>query len=68
MLKKAKTLNSKIMKNQMKSLSTIYADFESTLVPEDNEQQNSEESYTNKYQKHIAYSYGYKLCVDNTFI
>ena len=56
------------MKNQMKSLSTIYADFESTLVPEDNEQQNSEESHTNKYQKHIAYSYGYKLCVDNTFI
>ena len=37
-------------------------------MPEDNGKQNSEESYTNKYQKHIACSYGYKLvCVDNTF-
>ena len=26
-----------------------YADFESILVPEYNEQQNPEESYTNKY-------------------
>ena len=39
----------------------IYADFESTLVPEDNVKQNPEESYPNKYQKHIACSYGYKL-------
>ena len=31
------------------------------LVPEDNGRQNPEESYTNKYQKHIACSYGYKL-------
>ena len=29
----------------------IYADFESSLVSEDNEKQNPEESYTNKYQK-----------------
>ena len=30
--------------------------------------QNPETSYTNKYQKHIACSYGYKLvCVDDTF-
>ena len=29
---------------------TIYADFESTLLPEDNVKQNSNESYTNKYQ------------------
>ena len=37
-------------------------------MPEDNGKQNSEESYTNKYQKHIACSYGYKLvCVDNKF-
>ena len=42
--------------------------FESTLVLEDNEKQNPEESYTIKYQKHIACSYGYKLvCVDDKF-
>ena len=30
--------------------------------------QNSEDSYTNKYQKHIALSYGYKwVCVDGKF-
>ena len=39
----------------------IYADFESILVPEDNGKQSPEEFYTNKYQKHIACSYGYKL-------
>ena len=46
----------------------IYVDSETILVPEDNEKQNSEESYTNKYQKHIAVSYGYKLvCADDQF-
>ena len=39
----------------------IYADFESILMPEDNGKQNPKESYTNKYQKHIVCSYGYKL-------
>ena len=44
----------------------IYEDFESILLPEDNWKQNPEESYTNKYQKHIACSYGYKLvCIDD---
>ena len=44
----------------------IYGDFESILAPEDNEKKNSNESYTNKYQKHVACSYGYKLvCVDS---
>ena len=38
------------------------------LVLEDNGKQNSKESYTNKYQKHIACSYGYKvICVDDKF-
>ena len=33
---------------------------------EDNGKPNPEESYTNKCQKHIASSYGYKLlCVDD---
>ena len=39
----------------------IYADFESILVPEDNLNQNPNEFYTNKYQKHVACGYGYKL-------
>ena len=46
----------------------IYGDFESILAPEDNEKKNSNESYTNKYQKHVACSYSYKLvCVDDKF-
>ena len=46
----------------------IYADFESILVHEDNGKQIPNESYTNKYQKHITCSYGYKLvCVDDKF-
>ena len=41
---------------------------ESILVPEDNGKQNSEESYRNKYQRHIGCRYGYKLvCVDDSF-
>ena len=39
----------------------IYADFESTLVPEDNGKQNPKELYTNKYQNHTACIYGCKL-------
>ena len=39
----------------------IYADFESILVPEDNLNQNPNEFYTNKYQKHVACGYSYKL-------
>ena len=46
----------------------IYVDCESILVPEDYGKQNPNESYTNKYQKHVACSYGYKLvCVDDKF-
>ena len=37
-------------------------------VPEDNEKQNPEKPYTNKCQKHIACSCGYKfLCIDDKF-
>ena len=44
----------------------IYANLENVLVPEDNGKQNLKKSYTNKYQKYIACSYGYKLvCVDD---
>ena len=53
---------------KIKSPFKIYADFESILVSQDNEKQIPEESYTNKCQKHIACSYGYKLvCVDDKF-
>ena len=46
----------------------ICPDFESILVPEDNGKRNPVESYTNKYQKHVACSYGYYLiCVDDKF-
>ena len=47
----------------------IYADFENILVPEDNEKQNMNQSYTNKYQKHVACSYDYNLvCVDDNLV
>ena len=37
-------------------------------MSEDNVNQNPNESYTNKYQKHVACSYVYKLvCVDDKF-
>ena len=35
----------------------IYADYESILVQEDNQKQNLNESFTKKYQEHIACSY-----------
>ena len=55
----------KIYERKMKSPFIIYADFESTIVPKGNGEQNPEECYTNIYQKHIAYSYRYKfVCVD----
>ena len=58
----------KNFERKIKSPFMIYADFESILVPEDNGKQNLNESYTNKYQKYVACSYGYKLvCVDDKF-
>ena len=39
----------------------IYTDFKGILVPEDTRKQNTDESYTNKYQKHVVCSYDYKL-------
>ena len=60
-------LNSKIL-GKKKSPFMIYADFGSILVSEDNENENPNESYTRKYQKHVACSYGYKLlCVKEKF-
>ena len=46
----------------------IYAVFENIFVPEVNEKQNLYDSCTNKSQKHIPCSYGYKLvCADDKF-
>ena len=46
----------------------IYVDFVCILVSEDNGKENPEKSYTNKYQKHVACSYGYKLvCLNDNF-
>ena len=37
-------------------------------MPQDNGKQNPDQSYTNKCQKHVACSYGYKsVCVDDKF-
>ena len=68
MPKKGKYVKFKNYQRKIKSPFIIYANFEIILVAEDNWKQNPEESYTNKYQKHIACSYGYKLvCVDDKF-
>ena len=53
---------------KIKSPFMIYADFESSLVSQDNVKQNQEKTYTNKYQTYVGYRYGYKLvCVDDKF-
>ena len=66
--KKGEYIKFKNFERKIKSTFMIYADFESILLPEDNGKQNPNESYTNKYQKHVACSYGYKLvCADDKF-
>ena len=68
MPKKGEFVKFKNDERKIKSPFIIYADFEIILVPENNRKQNPEESYTNRYQKHIASSYEYKLvCVDDKF-
>ena len=47
-------------KNLKKKTKIVYSDFDSILVPEDNGNHNAEECYTDKYQKYVACSYGYK--------
>ena len=67
-LRRVNVLNLKTMKKEITSPFMIYADFESILVPDDNEKQNSTESYTNKYKKHVTCSYGDKfICADDKF-
>ena len=61
MPKKSKYSRFKHYERKIKSPFMIYADFESILDPEENGKQNLDESYTNKYRKHVAYSYDHKL-------
>ena len=68
MPKKGEYVKFRNFERNIKSPFMIYVDFESIVVPQDNGKQNSNGSYTNKYQKHIAFSYGYKLlCVNDKF-
>ena len=68
MLKKGKYVRFKNYERKTKSQFMIYANFESILVPQDNGKKNPDKSYTEKYQKHVACSYGYKLvCVEDKF-
>ena len=59
--KKFEYVKFKNYERKIKSQFMIYAKFESIPVPENNGKQNPNKSYTNKYPKHNACSYGYKL-------
>ena len=50
MPKKGEYVKFKNCERKIKSPFIVYADSESTLVPEDNGKQNSKECYTDKYQ------------------
>ena len=68
MPKKGEYVKFKNYERKIKSPFIIYVDFERILVPENNGKQNPEESYTNKYKKDFASSYGYKLVgIDDKF-
>ena len=64
MSKKCEFVNFKIDERTIKSQFIVYRDFESNLVQENNWQQNQEESYWKRYQKHIPCSYEL-VCVDD---
>ena len=68
MPKKGEYVKFENFERKIESIFMIYVGFESILVPEDIGKQNANESYTNKYKKHVARSYGYKLvCVYDKF-
>ena len=54
MFKKGKYVKFKNFERKIKSPFVIYMDFQSILVPENHVKQNLNDSYTNKYQKHVA--------------
>ena len=65
MPKKGEFVKFKNYERKIKSLFIISADFETIVMPGNNGKKNPEESYTSKYQKHIACSYGFKLVCAN---
>ena len=65
MPKKGEFVKFKNYERKIKSLFIIYPDFETIVMPGNNGKKNPEESYTSKYQKHIACSYGFKLVYVN---
>ena len=65
MSKNGKYIKFKNLEGKVKSPFKVYAEFQSILVPEHNGKQNPNESQTNKYQKHVGCSYGYKLVYVN---
>ena len=68
MHKKGEHIEFENYESKINSPFIVYAVFESILVPEYNGKQNPEQSYSNKYQKYIAYIYDYELaCVDDKF-
>ena len=68
MPKRGENVRFKSYERKIKSASKIYAGFGSILVPQDNGKQKEDESYSKEHEKHVAYSYGYKLvCVDDKF-
>ena len=68
MPKKGEFIKFEYHERKIKFSFITFADFERILVPENNGKQYPEESYTNKYRKHMACSYGYKLvCVNYKF-
>ena len=60
MTTKGETIKLKNYMRNIKSLFMICANFESILVPENNGNQNSDGSYTNKYQNYVGCSFIYK--------
>ena len=58
-LKRMSTLNLKILKRKLKSSFMIYANFENIVESKNNGEQNPDETYTNKYKRHVACCYGH---------
>ena len=61
MPKRSEYVKFRNFERKIKSPFMIHVDFESILVSEDNGKQTPNASYTKKYQKYVACSYGFKL-------
>ena len=66
MTKKDEIVKLKNYARKIKSPFLIYDEFQSTLIPKNNGNQNSDDSYGNNYQNHVGCSFGYEIvCVDD---